>query len=194
MKLQIFNFILLAVGTPVENLTTCNVPDGKPSSIPQDCQVCIDTIVVTNDKSTWPTKKLVLQEIKTLSIQADLPPSLQIPLRVRTLEISGFIPENIEVKNITAKMLFVNHVCGVSISFDKICPHTILIENSRVNISGIASSYLSMFSAISSDLQGISLRNLESAGSISLDRCTFDPKKLFPSLLEATIKIQTVAM
>ncbi|KAJ9086043.1 cell wall protein Ecm33 [Entomophthora muscae] len=183
MKLQIFNFILLAVGTPVENLITCNVPDGKPSSIPQDCQVCLDTIVVTNDKSTWPAKELALKEIKTLSIQADLPPLLQIPLRVRTLEISGFIPENIEVKNITAKMLFVNRVCGeASISFGDFHPHDILIDNSRVNISGISSSSLSMFSAISSNLQETSLPNLKSAGSVSLDGCTFDAEKLFPNL------------
>ncbi|KAJ9086042.1 hypothetical protein DSO57_1008271 [Entomophthora muscae] len=184
MKLQIFSFILLTVGTPVENLITCNVPDGKPSSIPQDCQVCLDTIVVTNDKSTWPAKELALQKIETLSIQADLPRFLQIPLQVETLEIRGDISNGTEFPTISAENLFLDKLRRKTIIFKDIKPIVLKISNSEVAIYGIVSEYLQLLSIDQSTITDTVLRDLTSTDIINIAHSTISPQYLLPKLNE----------
>ncbi|KAJ9076168.1 hypothetical protein DSO57_1028826 [Entomophthora muscae] len=185
--MQISLLLASATSTALAAIT-CNVPDNKPSSIPLDCQVCLDSIIISNNSSTWPTTKLALQEIRgRLVVQAAIPEHLDIPLTVETLELNGKFPKGTKFKKIVTGVLEINKVESEGIIFDKMKPLVIKVDRSRVVIQGVSSSTISTLDIHGSTLERTVFHNLQKVGSLSMAASHVDIKYLLPSLREAHV-------
>ncbi|KAJ9079064.1 hypothetical protein DSO57_1039365 [Entomophthora muscae] len=58
MKQGLFSFF---ASSALGNLITCRVPDGNPTNIPEDCQVCQDDIII--EHGMLPDNHLALKQI-----------------------------------------------------------------------------------------------------------------------------------
>ncbi|KAJ9086033.1 hypothetical protein DSO57_1008262 [Entomophthora muscae] len=193
--MQISLLLASATSTALAAIT-CNVPDNKPSSIPLGCQVCLDSIIISNNSSTWPTAKLALQEIRgRLVVQAAIPEHLDIPLTVETLELHGALPSELEINRISAKVLHVNRVCNFPVvEFDSISPDVVIFEESYVQLYGVSSERISQLSAHVSIIYNTEFPNLKRVGSISLFKTMLD-SEMFPALEEAhSVKVDFTQM